>query len=64
MGMPPSTFSKWLNGKWNREVTVRALDGLEAYTKELLADLQESEKETQRSEATPLPPSAAGSNFR
>lgn len=60
MGMPTSSFSKWLNGKLHREVSVRALDGLEAYMKELIETLQE----TQRQEVPKKPSGTAGDYFR
>lgn len=39
MGMPTSTFSKWLNRKGVGPVPVTALDGLNAYLGELREEL-------------------------
>lgn len=57
MGMPTSTFSKWINQRTAYTVPVSAWDGLKAFEAEI-AQLLETEKETQRESGAP--PSTAG----
>lgn len=57
LGIPPSTFSKWLNGKSDWEPPVTAIDKLAAYRSEVASAF---EQETQRAKT---PSSTAGGHF-